>query len=116
MSYHQERIEKALEREIGKILLTDVKDDRLRYVIITKATVTKDLSIATIYYTVLGNDVQKASTSDNLEEAKGFIRSTLGKRIAIRKIPELKFKYDDSLEYGSKIDSILKDLDIKPEE
>lgn len=116
MSFHVERIEKIMEREIGSILLTEVKDERLRYVIVTKVRVTNDLSIATVYYTVIGNENQKISTSENLEDAKGYIRSTLGKRIKIRKVPELKFKYDESLEYGAKIDSILKGLNTPKED
>ena len=52
------------------------------------------------------------STKKNLENAKGFIRSSLGKGLEIRKVPELIFKYDESMEYGKKIDDILKGLNL----
>lgn len=112
MGYKQERLEKIMEREISNIILSEVKDDRLKYVTITKVSLTNDLSIATVYYTVLGNDLQKEATAENLLEAKGFIKSALSKTLEIRKIPDLRFKYDDSLEYGDKIEKILKDLKL----
>lgn len=110
MSFKQERLEKIIEREISNIIMTEVKDDRLKFVTITKASLTKDLSIATIYYTVLGNEEQKLATSKSLEEAKGFIKSSLSKKLEIRKIPDLRLKYDESLEYGEKIEKILQEI------
>jgi ribosome-binding factor A len=110
MGYKQERLERIIERELGTILLADIKDDRLKYVTFTKVSLTNDLSIATVYYTVRGSDEQKEMTSKNLQDAKGFIRTALSKSLEIRKVPELRFKYDDSLEYGEKIEQILKGL------
>ena len=68
MSFRQERLEKIIEREIGTFLLFSAKDERLKYVTITKVSLTNDLSIATVYFTVLGNEEQKLSTSENLED------------------------------------------------
>lgn len=110
MSFKQERLEKILEREISNIIRTEVKDDRLKFVTITKVSLTNDLSIATVYYTVIGTDDQKITTSENLLDAKGFIKSSLSKKLEIRKTPDLKFKYDESLEYGDRIEQILKNL------
>ena len=109
MSFHQERLEKIIIREVSTILINS-KDERLRFVIVTNAHLTGDLQIATVFYTIIGSDVQKESTKKNLEEAKGYIRSSLGKVLKVKKIPELIFKYDESLEYGNKIDNILKGL------
>lgn len=109
MSFHQERLEKIIIREVSTILMNS-KDERLRFVIVTNAHLTGDLQIATIYYTVIGSNEQKESTIKNLEEAKGYVRSSLGKVLKVKKIPELIFKYDESLEYGNKIESILKGL------
>lgn len=110
MAYRVERIEKIIEREIGNILLSEVKDQRLRYVTITNVKVTNDLSIATVFYTIIGDENQIVSTKKNLEDAKGFIRSKLSKVLEIRKTPELRFKYDESFEYGNKIEEILRNL------
>lgn len=112
MSFKQERLEKIIVREIGSFLLLEAKDERLKYVTITNARLTNDLSIATVYFTVFGSDEQKEATSINLEEAKGMIRGHLGKVLQVKKIPELRFKYDESLEYGDKIENILKSLNL----
>ena len=109
MSFHQERLEKIVIREVSTILMNS-KDERLRFVIVTNAHLTGDLQIATVYYTVIGSDEQKQSTIKNLEDAKGFIRRELGKVLKVKKIPDLIFKYDESLEYGNKIENILKGL------
>ena len=111
MAYRIERLEKIFEREIGTILCNS-KDNRLKFVTVTKVRVTNDLSFATIFYTVIGSEEQKEGALKNLENAKGFIKSSLGKSLEIRKIPDLIFKYDDSLEYGNHIDEILKGLKL----
>lgn len=113
MAFKKERLEKILEREISQIIFSEVKDDRLKFVTITKVALTNDLSIATVYYSVLGDEEQKQVTSTNLQEAKGFIKSVLAKRLEIRKIPDLRFKFDDSFDEGNKIEAILKSLKNK---
>lgn len=105
-SYRVERLEKILEREISTILLNS-KDERLRFVIITKVRLTGDFSIATIFYRILGNDIQKEATAKNLVDATGFIKTQLSRKMEIRKIPDLIFKPDESIEYGEKIDKII---------
>lgn len=112
MSFKQERLEKIIIREIGSFLLLEAKDERLKYVTITNVRLTNDLSIATVFFTVFGNEEQKLATSTNLEEAKGMIRGHLGKVLQVKKIPDLRFKYDESLEYGDKIENILKNLNL----
>ena len=110
MAYKKERLEKILEREISQIIFSEVKDDRLKFVTITKVDLTNDLSLATVFYTVLGDEEQTKATSENLSEAKGFIKGILGKRLEVRKIPDLRFKFDESFAQGNRIDSILKSL------
>lgn len=110
MSFKQERLAKIIEREISNIILLNTKDDRLKYVTITGVKLNNDSSIATVYFTVLGNEEQKQSTSINLQEAKGFIKGQLSKVLEVRKMPELIFKYDESIEYGNKIDEILRNI------
>ncbi len=92
MKHRQVRLEKIMERELSRILLTEVKDERLRYVTIFRVDLNNDYSVANVYFSVIGNEEQKQSTARVLEEAKGFIRSSLGKVLEIRKVPELRFK------------------------
>lgn len=110
MAFKRERMEKILEREISNIIFQDVKNEKIRFVTITKVSLTNDLSLATVYYTVYGNDEQVNASIEALNEAKGFIRSVLSKRIEVKKTPDLKFKYDESFEQGNKIEEILKNL------
>ena len=108
MSFRQERLEKIIEREVSTILM-NCKDDRLRLVIPTSVRLTGDLSIATIFFTVLGKG-SKEEVIEGLNDAKGYVRSSLSKVLEVRKVPELKFKYDESLEQGKRIEDILKGL------
>ena len=110
MAFKKERLEKIIEREVAQIIFNEVKDDRLRFVTITNVNLTGDLSLATIFYTVLGDEEQIKTTSANLEEAKGFIKGILGKRLEVRKIPDIRFKYDDSFVQGNRIDEILRSI------
>ena len=110
MAYRLERIEKIIERELATILFNNVKNEKLKFVSVTKVSVTKDLSIATVWYTVLGNAGEVEATSKELVEAKGYLRSELAHRLDLRKTPELRFKYDESLAYGNKISKILEEL------
>lgn len=111
MGYKLERLERIIEKEIGRMIISEVKDDRLKFVTVTKVSLTGDYSLATVYYRVLGTDEQIAATGRILNDASGFIRTNLSKAIKIRKMPEIRFKYDTSIEYGNNIEKILKDLD-----
>ena len=110
MAFKKERMEKILEREISNIIFQDVKNEKIKFVTITKASLTNDLSLATVYYTVFGNEDQINASVEALNDAKGFIRTVLSKRIEVKKVPDLKYKYDESFEQGNKIEQILKNL------
>lgn len=110
MAFKRERMEKILEREISSIIFQEIKDERIKFVTITKVNLTNDLSIATVLYTVFGNENQVNSSIDALNDAKGFIKTILSKKLEVRKIPDLKFKYDESFEHGNKIEEILRNL------
>jgi len=114
MGYRIDRIEKMIEKELALILMTEAKSELLKFVSITKVTVTKDLSLATIWYTVLGKEDEIQATSKQLINASGFLRSELAHRLDLRKTPDLRFKYDESLIQGNKIEAILESLK-KPE-
>lgn len=113
MAYKKERLEKQIERELSRIIINETKDLRLKYVTITKVFLTEDLSIATVYYTILGTEKQIEKTKQNLLDAKGFLRTQLSKYLKIKKTPELRFKYDESFKYGNKIESILREIEKK---
>ncbi len=111
--YRKDRINDAVKQEMAQIL-RDVKDPRIAgcLVSITGAQVSPDLKFAKIFFSVLGDD--KNEVLKALKNASGFFRSELAKRINLRITPQLAFEYDNSMEYGANISSILKTLDIKP--
>ncbi|MDD3340809.1 MAG: 30S ribosome-binding factor RbfA [Bacilli bacterium] len=109
MSIKIDRIGSALVREISYVLMTEIKNKDIRFVTITDCKVTSDLGYAKVYYTVLNQD-RKEETEKALKSAAGFIRKQLFDRVDIRNIPELDFIYDESIEYGSKIEKIIEDI------
>src|SRR5690625_3132930 len=107
------RVAEQMKKELGEILTMKIKDPRVGFVTVTDVEVTGDLQQATIYISVLGSEKEKQDTLLGLTKAKGFIRSEIGKRIRLRKTPELIFEFDEALEYGNRIESILRDLNNK---
>ena len=109
MSIKIERISSQIIKEISSILSLEIKDSDIRFVTITDCQVTNDLSFAKVYFTVL--DVNKKDiTLKALNNASGFIRKELASRIEIRHIPELEFVFDESIEYGKKIENIIEKI------
>ena len=106
MSVKIDRINHSLVREISYILMTEVKDEDIKFVTITDCKTTNDLSFAKAYFTVL-DDKKRETTLEALKNAAGFIRRELAERVEIRHIPELEFVYDESIEYGKKIEDII---------
>ena len=103
MSVKTERIANLLVREISDILQNEVNDEDIKFVTITYCKVDTDLSLAQVYCTVLDQN-KKDKCLHDLNGAKGFIKTKLAKRkLEIRRIPDLRFIYDESVEYGNKI-------------
>jgi ribosome-binding factor A len=109
MSIKIDRIASNLVKEISYILANEVKDPDIKFVTITDCHVTNDLSFAKVYYTVLDED-KKETTKKALKNAKGFIRKELMERVEIRYIPELEFVFDESIDYGKKIENIIEKI------
>ncbi len=103
-----ERINTNLQREISHILAEEVKDKDIEFVTITAVEVTNDLSVAKIYVTIL-NDGKRDQTMEALAKAKGFVRSQLFDRVEMRKIPDLRFIYDESVARGQRIENLIKE-------
>ncbi len=112
MSVKIDRLGSAFEKTISEILATEVKDENIKFVTITGCEITNDLSYAKVYFTVLDMD-KRDETIKALERAKSFIRGEISKRIDIRHTPELRFIFDESIEYGNKIEQIISDINNK---
>ena len=101
-----ERLNHAFQEEISMIIMTEIKDEDIKFVTITGVDTTSDLSYAKVYFTVL-DETKKETTLEALTGAASFIRSKLAERVEIRHTPELKFIYDTSIEYGNHIEEII---------
>ena len=110
MSIKTQRIANVLLKEISDILQIVVYDEYIKFVTLSSVKVDTDLSLAQIYCTVF--DINKKDKClHDLNAAKGFIKTELAKRkLEIRRIPDLRFIYDESIEYGNKIEKIIEKI------
>ena len=104
-----ERLNHAFQEAISMILMTEIKDEDIKFVTITGVDTTNDLSYAKVYFTS-AMDIDKKQIEKELEEASGYIRHELSERIDIRHTPKLVFKFDESIEYGNHIDKIISEI------
>jgi ribosome-binding factor A len=109
MSIKTQRIASNIVKELSYILAYEVKDNDIKFVTVTDCKLAPDLSYAKIYVTVF--DKEKInSTLKALDDATGFIRKELSERVQMRHTPELEFVYDESIEYGKKIENIIEKI------
>ena len=104
-----QRVAQQLRKEISDVITNRVKDPRLGFFTVTEVDVSDDLKLARVYISIMKEEERKASI-EVLEAARKFIRSELGKRLRMRAIPSLEFKLDTTLEYGDRIDKLLKEV------
>lgn len=110
------RIDEELKKEISNIINYELKNPKITGLIsVTKTKITPDLKYAKVYVSILNaKDVKE--TFSNLKKSSGYIKTEIAKRINLRITPELIFVLDDSMEYGAKIDKILKEIMPKKED
>ncbi|MBA2870848.1 ribosome-binding factor A [Anoxybacillus calidus] len=104
------RVGEQMKKELSDIIGRKLKDPRIGFVTVTDVRVTGDLQQAKVYISVLGDEEQRQNTLKGLAKAKGFIRSEIGQRIRLRKTPEIYFEIDESIDYGSRIESLIKQI------
>lgn len=108
MSIKVERLEQIIQKEVSQILQQEVKEPGLSWVVVTDVTCSKDLSYAKIFVSTRPDEAE--AVLESLNKAKGFIRSLLSGRLSIRKVPQLLFEIDESLDRGNRIEEILKNV------
>lgn len=110
MFKRSEKVAEAIHEEISGLLIKGVKDPRIGMVTVTGVKVTDDLHLATVYFSVIGTEGDRKGAEAGLNSAKGYLRREIGKVLRMRYVPELLFRYDESVEYGSRIESLLKQI------
>jgi ribosome-binding factor A len=105
------RVAEQIKKDVSQIIGAQIKDPRIAGITsVTEVQLTRDLRYASVYVSIYGSDVEKEETLQTLIRASGFIRSEVGRRIRLRYTPEINFFLDNSIEYGARIDSVIKSL------
>jgi ribosome-binding factor A len=107
MSLRANRVSEQMKKELSDIIGRKIKDPRIGFVTVTDVQVTGDLQQAKVYISVLGDEEQRENTLKGLAKATGFIRTEVGQRIRLRKTPEIIFEFDESIDYGNRIENLL---------
>ncbi len=105
-----ERLAGVIRTEASKIIQQGLGDPRIGFVSITDVVVSPDLRHAKIFVSVLGTEEAKRNTMAALERATGHVRSELGARLAVRFVPEILFRLDESIERGSRVASLIREV------
>ncbi|MGD8243779.1 MAG: 30S ribosome-binding factor RbfA [Anaerolineae bacterium] len=113
---YQRRVSELVHVHLATLLERETKDPRLGLVTITDVEVTPDVKQAKVYFTVLGGKEAREEAQAGLRSAAGWLRRELGRRVRLRHVPELIFRYDRSLERGERISAILDELGFGDEE
>ena len=92
------------------MLSTEVRDPGVGLVTVTRAKVTGDLSLARVYWTIIGDAAERKKTQKALERAGGFVRHLLAERLTLRRAPEVKFIYDESVAAQDRIEQIIQEI------
>jgi ribosome-binding factor A len=105
-----DRLNEQLRQEISLLVRDEVRDPRVGLVTITAVETSPELDHAKVYVTALGDDAEKQAALDGLQSAAAFIRGQLGRRLHIRRVPELHFQIDRVLEEANRIEQLLREV------
>lgn len=101
------RVKEAIQRILGEAVSCKVRDPRLTGVTITDVGVSRDLSVAKVYYTLLSGDSPRPEVADAFRSATGFLRSALARELRLRQVPELRFLPDEALSRGRSLEALI---------
>ena len=108
-----DRVNQLVKEEISLVLQRELKDPRLGFVTVTEVETSKDLRLAKVFVSVLGDDAQWAASLAALTHARGFIRHWLRDHLELRVTPELDFRPDRSMAHAARIQELLKRLSVE---
>jgi ribosome-binding factor A len=105
-----DRVGEEIRHELSALLAREVHDPGIGFVTLTRVKVSPDLQLARVYYTLLGDEKAHQATEKALLRATPFLRRMIGARIRLRRVPEIRFEFDKSVENQDRIEQILLDL------
>jgi ribosome-binding factor A len=118
MAHRIERVNQLIRQEISQLLQRQVKDPRLEsFVAVTEVDTTPDLRYARVFVSYMGSQEEKQAMLKGLEAAANFLRNQLARRLRLRRIPELSFEWDDSIERGTHLLQLIDEVsaETKPD-
>ncbi len=110
LTHRVERIQEQVREEVSQMLATEVRDPGVGLVTVTRTKVTGDLSLARVYWTILGDAHERKRTQKALERATGFVRHLLAERLSLRRSPEVKFIYDEAVAAQQRVEEIIHEI------
>jgi ribosome-binding factor A len=105
-----QRVGDLLRKEIADVIIYRLKDPRIGFITVTGVDVTDDIKLARVYVSIF-QEGERKTTLEVLNSAKSFVRSELSKRLRMKFIPSIEFRLDTSIEYGNKIEELLKEIE-----
>jgi ribosome-binding factor A len=108
------RVGDLIRAELSELLVRDVHDPGIGFLTIVHVKVSPDLQQARVYYTTLGDDKARKESAKALARATPFLRRQIGRRLRLKRVPELAFFFDDSIEKNDRIERILQEINTQP--
>ncbi len=105
-----DRVAGLIQRTVSEILLKDIKDPRLEMAVVSAVRMTADLKIARVYFSITGGPDRAEAALAGFRSATGYIKRMLADQVELRYMPSLEFYYDESFDYGERIDNLLKSI------
>lgn len=113
-SKKQGRVAELIQEILSSLIQFEVKDPRLQGVTIMDVDVDRELMYATVYVSALGGEEEREEVLDGLDNASGFLRRELGANLSLRRVPELRFAWDETFEQAQRIEQLLDSIEIPP--
>ncbi len=112
----QKRISELLKEELGRLILREAQDPRLAGVTVTDVEISPDLSQARVFFSLIGDNEEKEDAREALDHAGGYLRHEIAERLELRRVPQLSFRLDRSIERGQRILDLLYQIEQEDED
>jgi ribosome-binding factor A len=112
MSVKQKRMSDRIRSILSTLLMTEIRDARLKNVTVTRVLLDREIQFADVYVNAMGDESRREEVLAGLDRARGFLRRELAARVRLRTTPELHFHWDMNLEHGERMNRLLDELDI----
>lgn len=105
-----DRVAGLIKQEIADLLHKEISDPRLAMATITGVKMSRDLRIAKVYFSISGGEAARRAATEGFKQARGYLKRELAQRLELRYMPDLVFYYDESIDYGARIEQLLKEV------